>query len=132
MADQMNEKELDLGKRPVFELRITDEFAFVFGVDEVYSYDDSTILAGQIFRGTIQAGAVASYGKIGPKHTPVESFACYISNIQAPNQEKKTMETVQVASKDGPMGGRYALVVAGREAKLFEPGGVVFAVKPRQ
>ena len=118
MADHRNDMELDQGKRPVFELRIPQDMVFVFGVDEVYPYGDSTILAGEIFR-----------GEIGVGHVPVESFACYISNIQAPNEEKQTMEPVQHASKEGAMGGRYALVVTGREAKHFKPGGIVFARK---
>ena len=129
MADHRNDMELDQGKRPVFELRIPQDMVFVFGVDEVYPYGDSTILAGEIFRGEIGPGAIVSYGEIGVGHVPVESFACYISSIQAPNEEKQTMEPVQHASKEGAMGGRYALVVTGREAKHFKPGGIVFARK---
>ena len=91
MADNMNDKELDLGKRPVFELNIPKDMIFVFGVDAVYAYDDSTVLAGEIFRGQVRPGTIVSYGEIGPKHIPVESFACYISNIQAPNEQTKTM-----------------------------------------
>lgn len=132
MADNMNDKELDQGKRPVFELKMTNDLQFVFGVDEVYAYEDSTILAGQIFRGVIRPGAIVSYGSIGKKHTPVESFACYVSNIQAPNEKDKTMQAVEFASKDGPMRGRYALVIAGRAAKDFQPGGVIFMTKPQQ
>ena len=117
MADHRNDMELDQGKRPVFELRIPADMVFVFGVDEVYPYGDSTILAGEIFRGEIAPGAVVSYGEIG------------VGNIPAPNEEKKTMEPVQRASKEGAMGGRYALVVTGRESKHFKPGGIVFARK---
>ncbi len=129
MADNRNDKELDQGKLPVFELRIPKEMEFVFGVDEVYSYDNSTILAGQIFRGTIVPGAIVSYGEIGPKMIPVESFACLISNVQVPNEETKTMEPVQSASKDGAMDGRCALVIVDRDAKFFQPGGIVFAAR---
>lgn len=129
MADNRNDKELDQGKRPVYELRISPKMDFVFGVDEVYSYDKSTILAGQIFQGQIEPGAIVSYGEIGPKKEPVEFFACFVSNIQVPNEKKKTMETVQSASKNGVMGGRCALVIAERDAKFFKPGGIVFTSK---
>ena len=129
MADNMNDKELDLGKRPVFELNIPKDMIFVFGVDAVYAYDDSTVLAGEIFRGQVRPGTIVSYGEIGPKHIPVESFACYISNIQVPNEQTKTMEPVQHADKNGAMGARYAMVITGREAKFFKPGGVLFARK---
>ena len=116
MADNRNDKGLDLGKLPVFELRIPADMEFVFGVDSVHPYGEHTILAGQVFR-----------GEIGPKHVPVESFACYISSVQAPNEEKQTMEPVERVSKDSAMGGRCALVVTGREAKHFKEGGIVFA-----
>ena len=36
MADNRNDKELDLGKLPVFELRIPADMEFVFGVDSVH------------------------------------------------------------------------------------------------
>ncbi len=131
MADNRNDKELDQGKLPVFELRIPKDMEFVFGVDEVYSYENTTILAGQVFRGTIVPGAIVSYGEIGPKMIPEESFACLISNVQAPNEETKTMEPVQSVSQDSAMGGRCALVVVERDAKFFRPGGVVFATRDR-
>ncbi len=131
MADNRNDKELDQGKLPVFELRIPKDMEFVFGVDEVYSYENTTILAGQVFRGTIVPGAIVSYGEIGAKMIPEESFACLISNVQVPNEETKTMEPAQSASKDGPMGGRCALVVVERDPKFFRPGGVVFATRDR-
>ena len=127
MADNRNDKELDLGKLPVFELRIPADMEFVFGVDSVHPYGEHTILAGQVFRGEIVPGAIVSYGEIGPKHVPVESFACYISSVQAPNEEKQTMEPVERVSKDSAMGGRCALVVTGREAKHFKECGIVFA-----
>lgn len=132
MADNRNDKELDQGKRPVFELRIPKKLDFVFGVDEVYSYDKSTILAGQIFQGRVAPGAIVSYGEIGPKKEPVEFFACFVSNIQVPNEKTKTMETVQSASHDGAMGGRCALVIAERDAKFFKPGGIVFTSKEQK
>lgn len=132
MADNRNDMELDLGKRPVFELNIPADMEFVFGVDEVFPYGENAILAGQVFRGAIIPGAIVSYGEIGPKHVPVESFACYVSNVQAPNEEKQTMEPVERVSKDSAMGGRCALVVTGREAKYFKAGGVLFARRMNQ
>ena len=113
MADNRNDKELDLGKLPVFELRIPADMEFVFGVDSVHPYGEHTILAGQVFRGEIVPGAIVSYGDI--------------SSVQAPNEEKQTMEPVERVSKDSAMGGRCALVVTGREAKHFKEGGIVFA-----
>ena len=132
MADNRNDKQLDQGKRPVFELRIPKKLDFVFGVDEVYSYDKSTILAGQIFQGKIVPGAIVSYGEIGPKKEPRELFACFVSNIQVPNEQTKTMETVQSASRNGVMGGRCALVITERDAKFFQPGGIVFTSKEQK
>ena len=74
-------------------------------------------------------GAIVSYGEIGPKHVPVESFACYISSVQAPNEEKQTMEPVERVSKDSAMGGRCEICArTGREAEALQGRrGIVFA-----
>ena len=62
----------------------------------------------------------------------MEFFACFVSNVQVPNEKTKTMETVQSASRDGAMGGRCALVIAERDAKFFKPGGIVFTSKEQK
>ncbi len=129
MADNRNDKELEQGKLPVFEVHIPEEMEFVFGIDEVYPYEDTTILMGQVFRGKAEAGAVVSYGEVGPKMIPVESFACLVSNVQAPNEKTKSMEPVRSVSHDSALNGRCALIIADRDPKSFRAGGLLFATK---